>query len=109
MKVTCVVCGHSEDVVGPNPIDGKFLCPKCFENVKEEYEKQLPTKTLELKDVEPMSVDNVISLESCKVRCPRCGSIWNTSLHVEFCDCLNCGQKLNPRKHVVVSSENEVN
>lgn len=52
---------------------------------------------------------NIINLESCSIRCPRCGAIWKTSLGVEWCDCLRCGQQLNPKKHVVADSENEVN
>lgn len=47
--------------------------------------------------------------ENITIRCPRCGTNWTTSLGVEFCNCLSCGQKLNPLKHVVVESENEVN
>lgn len=60
-----------------------------------------------------MSTDDDIDLTSileyCKVRCPRCEKIWTTSLGVEFCNCLVCGQKLYPLKHVVADSENEVN
>ena len=56
-----------------------------------------------------MSSEDVQILEQCTIKCPRCNAVWVTSLGVEFCDCLHCGTKLNPLKHIVVESENEVN
>ena len=48
-------------------------------------------------------------VQKCKCRCIRCGSIWRTSLLVEFFNCLNCGQQLDPKKHVVVDKEEDIN
>lgn len=53
--------------------------------------------------------DKTLLLEHCEVRCPSCGKVWVTSLSVEWCNCLYCEQKLDPKKHIVVESENEVN
>ena len=53
--------------------------------------------------------DRQIELEHCKIKCIRCGAIWTTSLGVEWCNCLHCGQQLDPKKHIVADSENEVN
>lgn len=53
--------------------------------------------------------EQLLELEQCEIRCPRCDTNWVTSLSVEWGDCLNCGTKLRPLKHVVVGSETEVN
>lgn len=108
MKVTCVMCPATAEVDRP-PENGKFLCQNCFEKVKNHFERNHPGKTLGLKTEDSQDQDNIIKLQACKIRCPRCGSIWMTNLEVEWCNCLNCGQKLTPKKHVVVNSENEVN
>lgn len=50
-----------------------------------------------------------LEFEQCEVRCPRCDITWVTSLHIEWCNCLACGTKLDPKKHLVVTSEQEVN
>jgi hypothetical protein len=58
-----------------------------------------------------MSEDDIekrIQLEQCEVRCVVCGVNWVTSLGVEYCNCLHCGRKLVPKKHLVVQSEDEI-
>lgn len=49
------------------------------------------------------------ALESAKVKCIRCGAVWVTSLEVEWINCLRCEQRLEPKKHGIVTSEAEVN
>lgn len=53
--------------------------------------------------------DEQMALEQCRVMCPRCNAKWVTSLGVEYCDCLHCGTKLNPLKHIIANDETEVN
>lgn len=47
--------------------------------------------------------------ENVEVKCPHCGSKWTTSMLVEWCNCLQCEQKLMPKLHIVVDSENKLN
>ena len=56
-----------------------------------------------------MTEEERLILEQCEVRCPRCGRVWETSLLVEWCNCLFCETRLVPKKHVVAAGENEVN
>lgn len=106
MKVICVMCINTAEFDDP-PKDGKYLCPSCYEKVKAKFEETHPGQSLRLK--EDTNPEHKMLLEACKVRCPKCGSTWVTSLGVEWCNCLNCEQKLDPKKHIVAESENEVN
>lgn len=58
----------------------------------------------EMKDKEKALQD----LERVEVKCPHCGAKWETSMLVEWCNCLQCEQKLIPKLHIVVNSENGV-
>jgi len=59
--------------------------------------------------MEREKLDEMMRFGSCEIKCPRCGRIWVTSLNVEWCNCLYCETKLDPKKHLVVSDESEVN
>jgi hypothetical protein len=51
----------------------------------------------------------MVDFESCEVKCPACGRHWITSLYVEYCNCLYCELTIDPKIHIVLGSELEVN
>lgn len=48
-------------------------------------------------------------LDQSEARCLNCGKVWLTSLSCESFTCMTCGHTIEPKKHVVVKDETEVN
>lgn len=48
-------------------------------------------------------------LDNCKVKCPNCEKVWNSSHSGAAFICILCGHEIDPALHVIAQSENEVN
>jgi len=47
-------------------------------------------------------------IDTCRVKCRNCGSVFNSTLTFEGFNCPNCQQSIIPSKDVVVESETEI-
>jgi len=54
-------------------------------------------------------LDAQLQLDTCKVKCPACSSVWESSLSSKAFLCLFCNGVITIERHVIVESETEVN
>ena len=54
-------------------------------------------------------LDAQLQMDTCKVKCPACSSVWESSLSSKAFLCLFCNGVITIENHVVVESETEVN
>ncbi len=54
-------------------------------------------------------LDAMLQLDTCKVKCPACSSVWESSLSSKAFLCLFCNGVITIERHVIVESETEVN
>ena len=53
-------------------------------------------------------LDAKLQLDTCKVKCPACSSVWESSLSSKAFLCLFCNGVITIERHVIVESETEV-
>ena len=56
-----------------------------------------------------MNEEDQILLTSCDVRCPECGKVWTSTLDSPCVQCLTCGTSIEPKRHAIIESEEEIN
>jgi hypothetical protein len=54
-------------------------------------------------------LDAQLQLDTCKVKCPACGYVWESSLSSKAFLCMFCNGVITIERHIVVESETEVN